>query len=127
MIEAGGESEHLSSFQDLLPTCAELAGIEEVPPTDGLSLVPTLLGKGDQEEHEFLYWEFRRAGGKGTAALLQDHWKIIVPLENGTLGEPVRLYKLNKDPAEEGDLSRLFSHKAADLLELARGARATNP
>lgn len=57
-IKPGSVSSHVGYFPDLMPTLAEIAGATaHLPPTDGISLVPTLLGRGVQPRHEFLYWE----------------------------------------------------------------------
>ncbi len=55
-IAAGQTSDELAAFWDFLPTFAELAGIRPPRPTDGVSLVPTLLGQGKQQSHGYLYF-----------------------------------------------------------------------
>ena len=57
MIEPGTVSDHVSAFWDMMPTFAELAGVKS-PKSDGISLVPTMFGTGNQKKHEYLYWEF---------------------------------------------------------------------
>ena len=57
-ISAGQVSHYLGAFWDFLPTFAELAGAEVPAGIDGLSMVPTLTGSGEQQAHESLYWEF---------------------------------------------------------------------
>lgn len=43
-----------------MATVADLSGVEAPANTDSISLVPTLHGRpGEQEEHDYLYWEFR--------------------------------------------------------------------
>ena len=54
-------SDGLFAFWDFMPTFAELAGIEPPTPIDGISIVPTLLGRGEQMEHKYLYF---RMGNK---------------------------------------------------------------
>ncbi|MBI4624831.1 MAG: arylsulfatase [Verrucomicrobia bacterium] len=57
-IRPGSTSDHLGYFPDVMPTLAELAGATaRLPKTDGISIVPTLLGQKGQQQHEFLYWE----------------------------------------------------------------------
>ena len=55
-------SEHLFAFWDLLPTAAELAGLDKAqwPVTDGVSAAQLFLGgaAAQTETHEYLYWEF---------------------------------------------------------------------
>ena len=64
-IQAGRESDHLSAFWDILPTFAELAGIGAPEPIDGISMVPTLLGRGEQEKHKYLFFVGSSGKGKG--------------------------------------------------------------
>ena len=33
-----------------------------IPETDGISFLPTLTGKKEQDIHDFLYWEFPEYG-----------------------------------------------------------------
>ena len=49
-VPAGKVSDHVSGFQDMMPTFCELIGVPS-PPTDGVSFLPTLLGKEGQQEH----------------------------------------------------------------------------
>ncbi|NNM30492.1 MAG: sulfatase-like hydrolase/transferase [Akkermansiaceae bacterium] len=118
-IEAGRTSDHLSGFQDILPTVCELAGVT-APANDGISLVPTLLGAGEQREHDHLYFEFHRGRGKSEVAVIQGTWKFITPYKDGTISPHGRLHKLSKDPAESQDLSGTFPKKAAELFAIAQ-------
>ena len=88
-VPAGTISDHLSGFQDFLPTCCELAGIETPAGLDGISMLPTLRGRGEQQQHPYLYWEFR-----GKAAVRMGPWKAVTA-KNGLL-----LYDLGKDLGE---------------------------
>jgi arylsulfatase A-like enzyme len=75
-IKAGSVSEHVSGFQDFMPTAAELAGTKMEAVTDGISFLPTLLGKtGEQKLHPYLFWNFGEQGGK--RSVLQWPWKLI--------------------------------------------------
>lgn len=56
-IEPGSVSDHVWYFADVMPTLAKLAGTPAPDRTDGISVVPTLTGRGEQKQHEFLYWE----------------------------------------------------------------------
>src|SRR5439155_1617873 len=56
-VKPGTTSDHVWAFWDFLPTACDLAGIETPKGLDGLSVAPTLTGKGQQKTHEFLYWE----------------------------------------------------------------------
>lgn len=99
------ESHLISGFQDIFPTFAALAGIQNHPATDGLSLLPTLSGRaGDQITHPHLYWEFYEQGGK--VAVLQGNWKAV---KRNFLKNPrasIELYNVDSDPEESKDLAK---------------------
>jgi arylsulfatase A-like enzyme len=63
------------------------------PNIDGISIIPTLLGKGRQETHKYLFWQ------EGKRAVRMGHWKGI-----GMPGA-VKLYDLRKDIGEKNDLA----------------------
>lgn len=92
-IRAGAVSEHVGYFADLMPTAAELTG-QKCPKTDGLSFLPTLLGKPGQARHPFLYWEFYEQGG--AQAVRMGDWKGI----SKPWGAPLQLYNLKEDLGE---------------------------
>jgi hypothetical protein len=70
---------------------------------DGISIVPTLLGRGEQKKHEYLFWQ------AGKRAVRMGKWKGI-----GMPGK-VALYDLEKDIGEKKDLSAEFPEIAAKL------------
>ncbi|CAK9021133.1 Dihydrofolate synthase/folylpolyglutamate synthase (DHFS / FPGS) (Folylpoly-gamma-glutamate synthetase-dihydrofolate synthetase) (Folylpolyglutamate synthetase) (Tetrahydrofolylpolyglutamate synthase) [Durusdinium trenchii] len=91
---------------DLFPTVLEAAGVTCPHPIDGVSIVPTLSGKGQVPLREF--WVFRRRegglryGGKTIEAIRQGDWKL---LQNSPF-QPLELYNLAEDPLEETDLAQ---------------------
>jgi arylsulfatase A-like enzyme len=104
-IEAGTTSDLISAHWDVLPTLCELGGAKIPNEIDGISMVPTLLGKTDeQKKHDYLYWEFYEKGGRKAARF--GKWKAVQYNIN-TLGEkaPIEIYDLSKDIAEQSDLS----------------------
>lgn len=97
-IKAGSSSDLVSALWDFLPTAAELAGIE-APAVDGISMVPTLLGRDLRFRHEFLYWEYPRNGL--TQAVRMGNWKAV---KRGS-DAPFELYNLTRDPGEATDVA----------------------
>ena len=57
-------------------------------------MVPTLLGQGDQMEHEFLYWEFHERGFLQVVRM--GGWKALRLKSDG----PPELYYLKTDVSE---------------------------
>ncbi|MDB6077079.1 MAG: sulfatase, partial [Akkermansiaceae bacterium] len=60
-IAAGTTSAAPSQFQDWLPTFAELAGVKKPERSDGVSILPTLTGQGEQKKG-IVYSEYYYAG-----------------------------------------------------------------
>jgi arylsulfatase A len=96
-IKPGSESDHISAFWDFLPTCAELLGVDPPQGLDGLSLLPTLLGRpGQQKQHEYLYWELT-----GQQAVRMGDWKAIRLKPN----QKTQLFDLRADLGEQNDVA----------------------
>lgn len=96
-IKPGSTSDHLWYFPDVFPTLTELAGAETPKQVDGLSILPTLLGKGEQKMHDALYWEF----GNQVAVRMGD-WKAI---RRGGKNAAWQLYDLSKDVSEANNIA----------------------
>ena len=116
-IAAGKVSDQVWAFWDFLPTAADIAGQKPPENTDGISILPTLLGQKQTNQHEFLYWEFHENGSK--QAVRMNDWKAV----RLTLGKPLELYNLKTDPAESKDVAadnpELIT-KIEDYLKTAR-------
>jgi arylsulfatase A-like enzyme len=117
-IEAGAVCDEPLAFWDFLPTAAEIAGFEAPAGLDGVSFLPTLLGRGDeQRHHDLLYWEFYER--RGRRAIRAGHWKLV---QNGLPDGALELYNLEADPGEAHDLSEKHPdvvHRLAKMMEAA--------
>jgi arylsulfatase A-like enzyme len=129
-IKSGAVSEHVSGFQDLLPTVAELSGAKITAETDGISFLPTLLGKSGQQQHSHLYWAFDEQGGK--LAVLKWPWKLI-HLNTGAAPKNAKakakpkpleklLYNLETDIGEEKNLAAEKPEIVAELEKLMQSS-----
>lgn len=106
-VEAGSVNDHISAFWDMMPTFSELAGSHPPPGIDGISMVPTLLGRDDQQkQHEYLYWEFHSRGGR--QAVRMDEWKAVRLNVRENRNAPIELYNLAEDISEEHNLADQF-------------------
>jgi arylsulfatase A-like enzyme len=120
-IKAGSSSDHLSAFWDVLPTFAELTGVEAPENIDGISFLPTLLNLEGQKVHDYLYWEFHEKGGR--IAVRNDKWKGIRYDVMENPNSRLQLYDLNADPGELNDLADQHPeivNKLDDILKEAR-------
>ena len=120
VIEPGTKSDHISAFWDLLPTFSELAGAPVPEDIDGISFVPALLGRDDQPEHDYLYWEFHELGGR--QAVRMGKWKGV---KYNVLrsDRPMELYDLELDPAETNDLANMHPEIIDRMEEILVEAR----
>ncbi|MEZ6138225.1 MAG: arylsulfatase [Pirellulaceae bacterium] len=99
-IAAGSLSEHIGYSADIMPTLQQLCGSQVTVTTDGISLVPTLLGEGQQLTHEYLYWEFYEQGSRQSVRF-GDWVAIREPMLTGE----VRLYNVVADIAEQSNVA----------------------
>ncbi|MCC5939306.1 MAG: arylsulfatase [Lunatimonas sp.] len=123
VVAAGSRSDHASAFWDVLPTLAEIAGVETSGPIDGLSFLPALQGK-EQAAHEYLYWEFHEQGGK--QAIRRENWKAI-RLDAKSGNTPVMLFDLEKDPGETENLAEKYPEIVQELSLRMDRARVEDP
>ncbi len=102
-IKAGSISDHISACWDFLPTLSELTEAKLQHQTDGLSMVNTLLQKGKQANHSYLYWEFHERGKK--QAVRKGNWKgVRLNIEQSPEG-PIELYNLKADISEQQNVA----------------------
>lgn len=124
-IKAGTTSDHISAHWDLFPTVCEMAGVKPPAGLDGISFVPTLVGK-DQPKHDYLYWEFHERGGKRAARI--GNWKAVQNNVNAKGPDaPVEIYDLSKDPAEKSDLAAQHPEVVARARRIFDAAHTPSP
>ena len=124
-IRPGTRNAYVGAFWDLLPTFAELAGVENQPPTDGISFVPALTGNGTQRQHDYLYWEFHEQGGK--QAIRQGNWKAVRLTAATQPDAPLELYDLATDPAETHNMAHQHPDRVRQLGQLMNQAHRPSP
>ncbi|MCC6861380.1 MAG: arylsulfatase [Bryobacterales bacterium] len=125
-VAAGAVSDCMWGFQDFLPTAAEAAGIKPPKSIDGVSVLPALLG-GEQQPHEYLYWELPGYDANRQAfrdeipmqAVRMGNWKAVRPKPNG----PVELYDLERDPGETTDVAPEHPRVMQRIEEILKSAR----
>ena len=101
-IKPGSTSDHISAFWDMLPTFCQMAAIAAPKDTDGISILPTLLGK-KQKEHDYLYWEFSPRGG--SQALRKGNFKAVKRNVSRNPNAKIELYDLSNDLGEKKNVA----------------------
>lgn len=124
-VPAGTETKHLSAFWDMLPTAADMAGIDAPQGIDGISFLPTLLGRKGQKEHDYLYWEFHEKQGR--VAIRKGKWKGVRYDVSVNPAAPLELYDLSADPMEQHNLAADFPEVVAELDAKIKSARTVSP
>jgi arylsulfatase A-like enzyme len=100
-VKGGAVSDHVGANWDMWATFAELTGAAPPQPTDGISIVPTLLGRPGQRQHESLYWENHARGGMQAVRI--GRWKGVRHEIAKRPGAPIELYDLERDVSESND------------------------
>lgn len=110
------------SFQDVLPTLADLAQSRGVPPNvDGISIAPALLGKPQNPDRP-LYWE-QFAGNRFQQAVRWGPWKAIRPQAKA----PLELYHLPSDPGEAANVAAQNPAQVRKIEEYLAVCRTDSP
>lgn len=121
-IQAGKTSQHVSAFWDVLPTIAELIGQTTPKQTDGISFLPALFNK-HQQQHDHLYWEFTHGKKVYARAARQDNWKAVITYpnrRNKTASGELELYDLSNDLGETQNLANTRKKIAKKMLTIIK-------
>jgi len=120
-VPAGQTSSAVWYFADLMPTLAELAGIRPPSSIDGISVLPTLLGKPQKTDDRFLYWEFLTNDFQ--QAVRWRNYKALRQVPD----KPLELYDLSKDIAEEHNIAAENPDVIAKFEAYLKTARTYSP
>lgn len=119
-VKAGTDNNTVMAFWDMVPTFAEMLNYRRSVTTDGLSMLPTILGR-NQENHEYLYWEFHEQGGK--QAIRYGNWKGIKLNVGNKDKTRLELYDLSTDVHEDHNLASQYPEIANMIEALMQRAR----
>lgn len=98
-IQPGTTSDLLTTFADFLPTAADTIGAAIPAGIDGISILPTLLGKPQAARHESVYFEIYEPYFQQSV-----RWGDWKGYRLGTKA-PLELYDLKTDPAEKSNIA----------------------
>ncbi len=114
-IKPGTESGLISCFYDVLPTLCDVAGIEIPSDTDGISFLPTLLGKKKQPEHKYLFWDFPEYNGQQAVRI--GKWKgMRFDMQKGNTS--IQLFNIETDPKEQIDVAAQHPEVVMHIQEI---------
>lgn len=122
-IKPGTTTSLVSAHYDVPATLADIAGVVFDEQSDGISFLPTLLGKDDQQQkHAFLMWDFRGYGGQ--TAVRMGKWKAI---RRNMIKDPdaaLELYDLESDIGETNNLASDFPEIVRQLEQIISRERS---
>lgn len=122
-VPVGTVSDHISSFWDMLPTLSELTGQPMKGETDGISMLPTLLGQPKkQKKHKFLYWELYE--GKPNCAIRYGKWKAVVLDRREGLN--IELYDVKADQSEQNNVAKQYPEVVNEITTMMKEAHVKN-
>lgn len=120
-VQAGTVNDHQLAFYDIMPTFCDLIGQQDYVARfgnkrlehdyfDGISFAPTLLGNNaEQQEHDFLYWEFHETNQMGVR---RGDWKLYVR------GGNCQLFNLADDIHEDHDVAAQHPDIVRELKQI---------
>jgi arylsulfatase A-like enzyme len=117
-IKAGQTNNAPWAFWDVLPTIAQMADAKPLTNIDGISFLPTLLGRPQTNHHDFLYWEFHERGFQQAAR--SGDWKAIRPQAD----ESLELYNLASDLSEKTNVAEKNPEVVAKMEKYLKTARS---
>ena len=122
-VPAGQVSDQMWAFWDLMPTLADVGGLPQRAYGDGISMLPTLLGREQEEQHDYFYWDYGHMRECFGQAVRVGDWKGI----RNRVGAPLDLYNLAEDLGETTDVAPHHPDVVARIEALIDEAYVPSP
>jgi arylsulfatase A-like enzyme len=120
---AGVTSDLLAGHVDVLQTACDVANVEASRETDGVSLLPAIVGDEQTDRHDSLYWEIYEGPHPFQQAVRMDHWKGYRTALKG----PLELYDLQADPKEKWNVAAEHADVVAKIERIMNEEHVRNP
>jgi arylsulfatase A-like enzyme len=118
-IKPDQTTDHPSAQFDVMATLADLTGAKIPVKTDGISFLPTLMGKSSkQKPHEFMYFEYPENGGQ--VAIRMGKWKGVRHNVRKNPDSPWELFNIDTDRNETKDLSTQYPEIVQAIKGIAK-------
>jgi len=127
-IKKASKTDHISAFWDIMPTLAEIAGVNAPENIDGLSFLPVLTGQDFQQEHAAMYWEFHELGGR--QAVRKGDWKLLKFNVLDPSNTTTELYNLKTDAREQNNVAAqhpAIVEELSGIMEISRNSSKLFP
>jgi arylsulfatase A-like enzyme len=103
-IEPNTKTDNFAMLMDLFPTFCEVAGIKIPENIDGISILPTLLGKKQNTNNRYVFWVRREGGKYGGQAYYAARYQFFKIMQN-TPYDPIQIFNIKNDEYEENPLN----------------------
>lgn len=113
---------HIAAAYDIMPTICDLVKIPVPAGCDGISFLPLLQGKSQQNKHEYLYWELGENSAFKQAVRIGDFKGV----RYGTK-KSIEIYNIINDPKESIDLSGSQPDLVAKVTNCFNTAHSEDP
>ena len=139
-IKPGRISHQPLYFADIMPTLAELTGVNTPVKTDGVSMLKILAGEKEKLDDRFMYWEFEHRGFH--QAVRWKNWVLLrwTHRQQRIYGEPginddrrstknpfYELYNLDEDISQNHNVIEQYPDVASAMLDFLKTAREDSP
>jgi len=121
-VPAGRVNDQVWASWDVLPTLAEIAEVTPPQNIDGISMLPTLLGK-PQQDHEYLYWDYGHSRELFVQAVRMGDWKGV----RIGRGAELELYDLSRDVSETTNLAGDHPEMVKQIERIMQEAYVPSP
>lgn len=113
-VAAGRKTKLLTAHYDFLATVADLGGVDMPAGKDGISYLPTMLGKQQTVSHDYVVVANNIRMMGGSSLMTREGWKIIQDNMTGVF----QLYNIAVDNEERNELSAQYPERVEQMKKI---------